>query len=104
MSDVREQLLGVVVGNLRERQGGDSQSLTNAILERFEVTPKPVVTDFKLGAMVAGTSTGLGYLTARECVEMGRKLRHQLRSAGLTIVRIEQALAGPGGAGEGAEL
>lgn len=94
MGDVREELLGVIVENLRARQGGDSQSLTNAILARFDLTPKPAVSALELGGMVARAAIDLTVIPAQRLdddslIRAGAYMAAALKAAGLTVVRIE---------------
>ena len=84
MSDVREQLIETLKAMdylLPDQQVAD------AILARFEVTPKPVVTAEELGQMMARV-IAFGR-DAPRFDEAGHRMLDQLERAGLTIVRIE---------------
>lgn len=83
MSDVRAQLVRTMGPRLPETW--DSGVLADAILARFDVVEKPVVTDEELGQFVRTASEFLTNSGA------GGRLRTYLAEAGLTIVRIEEA-------------
>ena len=87
MSDVRQQLERL----LEEDHGcGGSWSvaLSNAILERFDVTPKPAVTDEALGMMARRSVVGMGAGDSSRLSERaGKSLCKELEAAGLKIVR-----------------
>ena len=84
MSDVRERLINLM-GLSRSYQTTNGE-LADLILERFEVTPKPVVSVADMDRMVryAADNPNLpaGY--------GGRRMLDQLDAAGLMIVRIEE--------------
>ena len=78
---VRETLECVIE---RLRNGADSIEIADAILARFDVTPKPAIGALDLGLMVAAVvqaDDGFSYLQA------GRRMLDQLDAAGLKIVR-----------------
>lgn len=95
MSDVRAELLKVIEPNYANARAWDG--LADAILERFEVTPKPVVTARSLGELMhkalersdvrpgwAGVDVqGLNFDS------VAVKVLDQLDAAGLKIVRVE---------------
>lgn len=82
MSEVREQL-AKVTSTVWHKTPFD---MADAILERFEVTPKPPISDAGLG-QYAVTAVG-GTYSHRAA---GGKLRTYLLEAGLKIVRIEES-------------
>lgn len=87
MSDVREELAKLISGAVDPTPSPVGWCKADAILERFDVTEKPVVTAEELGAMVskaAGGHTGFA-------VTVGQKMVDQLTEAGLTIVRSGEA-------------
>ena len=96
MSDVRAELAGVIRQGYRACSGNqmsllEREQLADAILARFAVTPKPVVSDEDLGKMVH-------YAYSRSVVGdqgsfglRGRCLQKRLTEAGLIIVRTEEA-------------
>ncbi len=81
MSDVRDELLRC----LQDKGWISAATIAALILERFDVTAKPVVTAEELGRMV--------HMAVRNsCLheENGRKLLDQLEAAGLVIVRRDE--------------
>jgi hypothetical protein len=60
-------------------------SLADAILERFEVTPKPVVTNRGLGTLVQISCKDETFTTDH----IGERMLEQLRASGLKIVRVD---------------
>ena len=82
MSDVRDELIDVVVGC---RNCPNAQSVADAILERFDVTPKPVISDADLGVFVRHAWRDETWVVA----ENGKQLRLMLEEAGLQIVRVD---------------
>ena len=97
MSDVQQQLR-VVIQEVAERrhaecEAASSTDVADAILERFDVTPKPVVSDHDLGGMVSMALVNAGLIYrgySDDCShksDIGRKLADQLEFAGLKIVR-----------------
>lgn len=77
---VRDELIGVLY------LAGVQQNMTaaDAILERFDVTPKPVISDEDLGRIVDRA--------ASHCegpAEGGKNLRFYLEQRGMEIVRKE---------------
>lgn len=89
MSDVREQLVACVDAAGAKayplNQRGAATEVADAIMERFEVTPKPVVTDFDLGVMV-----GKAYVDMADYARAGASMREKLEAKGLKIVRVEE--------------
>ena len=82
MSDVREELIGVIRG----RKNLPSDVLADAVLERFDVTPKPeppVISDTEFGILLAAA---LGLSNDGPCLR-GFSVRKALASRGLEIVR-----------------
>ena len=81
VSDVREQLV-----KFFEAFGWEyvSSTYADAILERFDVTPKPAVTEKELGKLVVRASHANGMETGA-----GAKLLELLAEAGLKIVRVD---------------
>ena len=79
MSDVRDQLIKTL-------RGLDyllpDQQVADAILARFEVTPRPAISDQRLGEM-ASMACHVGDGPER----WGVRFRAQLQAEGLTIVR-----------------
>lgn len=85
MSDVRDELVKWFTRDVAHT-GRSPAEVADAILARFEVTEKPVVTDRELGVMVADAHCGgVGYFE-----EQGASLREALAAKGLTIVRREE--------------
>ena len=82
MSDVRDELIDVVVGC---RNCPNAQSVADAILERFDVTPKPVVRNDVLGLIVLQAEA---YSNIVERV--GFKANLLLKEHGLKIVRVDE--------------
>jgi hypothetical protein len=67
------------------------RGLADAILERFDVTPKPVISDETLGQFMQELNLGIDgwqYPKYRECI--GRRLRNRLEDAGLEIVKVNE--------------
>ena len=88
MSDVREQLTEIWSNWVDQETG--PQWLADAILERFDVVEKPVVTDEALGGIVQGLGLGIdGWQYQRFQPEVGRRLLKALEAAGLRIVKVE---------------
>ena len=82
MSDVRERLATVI----RESWNGWALEAADAILERFDVTPKPeppVISDTEFGILLAAA---LGLSNDGPCLR-GFSVRKALASRGLEIVR-----------------
>jgi hypothetical protein len=85
VSDVREELGRVCLDTGYTVQNESAaKALVDAILERFDVTPKPVVTLEELGAMVSKSALGDGELM------MARRMIDLLFMAGLKIVRVDE--------------
>lgn len=92
MSDVREELADVMQRAYTDATNGSPFSgaikypIADAILARFDVTEKPVVTAEVLGAMVneAALCCGPGVDAVA-----GQRLLNRLQVAGLVIVRAE---------------
>ena len=84
MSDVREDM----VRTLRARGFPDTgRMIADLILERFDVTPKPVVSDEDLGRWVTlanGTQSHYGRIE-----HVGQRMFSELESHGLKIVRVD---------------
>lgn len=89
MSDVREQLINAL-GDMRAHVLAQRSSieLADAILARFEVTEKPVVTAEELGRMAKWSAHdgSLVGLSDRDRT-IGVGLASRLAAVGLTIVR-----------------
>ena len=88
MADVRAQLIALM------ERGVDGESddercgaLADAILELWDLTPKPVVTDEELGRLVHKAYDVPAYTAGA----IGERMFGQLEAAGLTIVRTEDA-------------
>ena len=96
MSDVREQMFDVIQARFK-REGWSfmpeaATASADAILERFDVVEKPVVTDEALGGIVQGLGLGIdGWQYQRFQPEVGRRLSKALEAAGLRIVKAEQS-------------
>ena len=91
MSDVREELADVMqraytdATNGLPFSGAIKYPVADAILARFEVTPKPVVTAEELGQMVAeARKEGRPF-----AADQGKAMFRQLEAAGLMIVRTD---------------
>jgi hypothetical protein len=82
---VREQLVQWFARDVAHT-GKSPSEVADAILARFEVTAKPVVTDEDLGQLIM---TASGFLTNRRA---GERLRTYLAEAGLAIVRSGEAM------------
>jgi hypothetical protein len=83
MSDVREQMRKMLYD-----MGWDvsDSAITDAILERFDVTPKPAVTAKALGVMVVGA-----HCDGEPSYEgQGERMFEQLAGRGLKIVRVDE--------------
>ncbi len=85
MNDIRNRLLSCVSlagpkGDLRT-----VQDRVDCILARFEVTPKPAVTERELGEMVI-----TAWSSSEQARHMGQSLLTQLAAAGLRIVRVDE--------------
>jgi hypothetical protein len=87
MSDVREQLFEAI-NNVNSEWAYPStiQRTVAAILERFDVTPKPVISDDDLGSMVSKAAGG----HSGSSIAVGRKMLDQLDAACLKIVRVDE--------------
>lgn len=86
MSDVREQLMtevGKAEGTLYARQ---RQRIADAILARWDLVPKPVVTPEQVGRMVKST---MGF-ESLDYEYRGQRMLDELEAAGLQIVKVEQ--------------
>lgn len=88
MNDVRDELSSVIeraidVHVTAHEPWGDC--LADAILARFEVTPKPVVTVEQLGDLVSDAYGNSNLLDRHR----GERMLEFLAEAGLTIVRTE---------------
>ena len=88
MTDVRQQLRTVIQDVAARRheamEAASSTDFADAILERFEVTPKPVVTVECLGVMAA-----IAHNESPSHTRAGQRMLAQLAKAGLKIVRVE---------------
>ena len=88
---VRQQLRAVIQETAERRhaelEAASSSDFADAILARFEVTEKPVVTAEELGRMMFAAYLGM-HSTAED---NGMQLLGQLERAGLTIVRSGEA-------------
>lgn len=96
MSEVREQPIDLI--GVQFDGPGRSDLAADAILARFEVVPKPVVTARSLGGLIykalerADVRPGWDrVIDGLNYDSVGVKMRDQLEAAGLTIVRIEEA-------------
>jgi hypothetical protein len=84
MSDVRGRLVAVI--SLNEYGNLDHIAVADAILDHFDVTPKPTaISDVALGSLVQEAS-GESVATCAK----GASLHKQLRAAGFKIVRVEE--------------
>lgn len=85
MRDVREELVKWLQAErvLKSR----SHELADAILARFDVTEKPVVTGAELGDMVQRA-----HWPGEHPARQGGRMRDQLEAKGLTIVRSGEAV------------
>lgn len=81
---VREQLVQWFARDVAHT-GKSPSEVADAILARFDVTEKPVVTDLELGVMVAHASR------QRMLISAGGVMRNELERAGLAIVRSGEA-------------
>jgi hypothetical protein len=88
MSDARDQLIrcfeskGWMIG---------ADELADIVLERFDVTPKPAVSDEVLGELVQAMNLGIdAWQYERFRGEVGRRMRRKLMDAGLAIVRVDE--------------
>ena len=79
---VREQLVQWFARDIAHT-GKSPSEVADAILARFEVTEKPVVTDLELGVMVVNASR------QRTLISAGGVMRNELERAGLMFVRAE---------------
>lgn len=86
MSDVRDALINVLRIERNSAWVATNAVLADAILERFDVVEKPVVTDEALGVMTRNAYRDETWLVS----ESGRQLRLELEAAGLRIVKVEQ--------------
>ena len=89
MSDVRQQLRVVIQDIAEQRHAAleatSSTDFADAILERFDVTPKPAVTAHEMGRMVRAA---VGF-SSMDYERYGSKLLDQLDAAGLRIVKAD---------------
>lgn len=87
MSDVRDDVVEVIAKRICEADV-DEYTLADSILERFDVTPKPVVTPEELGRM-ARKAFHAGSLVSEDERDMlvGKRMLDQIADAGLTLVR-----------------
>ena len=89
MSDVRQQLRVVIQDIAEQRHAAleatSSTDFADAILERFDVTPKPAVTDSDLGRMVQRAYS----VYVETYAEIGKRMLDQLDAAGLKIVKAD---------------
>ena len=83
MSDVREQLTEIWSNWVDQETG--PQWLADAILERFDVVEKPVVTDEALGKMCMSAAC----ITGGDADYVGMRLAERLADAGLRIVKVD---------------
>ena len=106
MKDVRErgEIEHALFWSIERAFGwiGDRQieQIAAHIAERFDVTPKPVVTDDDLGGLMraafvnaSDVSRLAAYINATERAGLdvlGMKFRDQLDAAGLRLVRVEE--------------
>lgn len=87
MSDVRDALINVLRIERNSAWVATNTVLADAILERFDVVEKPVVTDRELGQMVAKIHGDNSFYHANVAAKVGKRMRDQLEAAGLKIVR-----------------
>ena len=87
MSDVREEL----IRTLKSLDYLESDELfADAILARWDLMPKPVVTTEKLGQMVAGAAhSSNSFYHVDVATKVGNRMLDQLDAAGLRLVRVE---------------
>ena len=85
MSDVRAQLTRLLL----DEGVSTYDPVADAILERFDVIPKPVVTDEALGRLIRTALGASWYENVARNVSVGADVREELLAAGLAIVRIE---------------
>jgi len=85
MTDVREQLMDALEATKFIQTVAVSAGLADAILERFEVTPKPVVTVECLGVMAA-----IAHNESPSHTRAGQRMLDQFAKAGLKIVRVDE--------------
>ena len=83
MSDVREQLANLLLA------GKSTQETVYDILERFEVTPKPVVVPNELGRMAKSAVLDSRGRPESDC-DAGRRMLDRLDAAGLKLVRVDE--------------
>ena len=104
MSDVRERLINAL-GDMRAHVLAQRSSieLADAILARFDVTEKPVVTADELGRMVIGAYQGptfdMTMIPAYSARSAGQRMFDQLAQHGLAIVRADVWVPADGGHG-----
>jgi hypothetical protein len=88
VSDVREELAHLMRSAV---WGPKCEGLADCILERFDVTPKPVISNETLGQFMQELNLGIDgwqYPKYRECI--GRRLRNRLEDAGFEIVKVAE--------------
>jgi hypothetical protein len=83
-------LIDRISEELREHHGASSVRIADAILERFDVTPKPVVTDDQLGRLVCFAHMGALPGSGGANYVRGGRMREVLEQHGLKIVRVEE--------------
>lgn len=83
MIGVREELLALLY---RNRLSLSDQAVTDAILERFDVTPKPPIYAKQLGMLVADSHAH----GEPDFEEQGNRALRALARAGLKIVRVDE--------------
>ena len=88
---VREQLVQWFARDVAHT-GKSPSEVADAILARFDVTEKPVVTDAELGQMVAKVHGENSFYHVDIATKVGERLRNQLERAGLAIVRSGEAV------------
>ncbi len=87
MSDVRDEMARVVAStHFGLGPAGDMRAV-DAILERFDVVPKPAVAEGDLGRMMVRCWGAHAH--SELAVEIGRKMLVLLDNAGLRIVRVD---------------
>lgn len=85
MNDGRAELIQFLEG----KGWVGARTIIEVILERFDVIPKPVVTELQLGRMVAKAGCTQNHGDGTN-VNAGQRMLEQLDAAGLMIVRRDE--------------
>jgi hypothetical protein len=85
MSAVRDELWRVLSTPPNNMTHAGAWSKADAILERFDVTPKPVVTEQELGLWCE-----VSFVGEVDRASVGKKFLGELKRAGLVIVRLDE--------------